>query len=58
MGLTVAKRTLMASFRCIVRRSGSVGHRPRSPLARPDGRVGSSLRELRAFVLAFARSYG
>ena len=27
-------------------------------LARPDGRVGSSLRELLAFVLAFARSYG
>ena len=27
-------------------------------LARPNGRVGSSLRELLAFVLAFARSYG
>ena len=27
-------------------------------LARPDGRDGSSLRELLAFVLAFARSYG
>ena len=27
-------------------------------LARPCGRVGSSLRELLAFVLAFARSYG
>ena len=30
----------------------------RSALARPDGRVGSSLRELLAFVLAFGRSYG
>ena len=30
----------------------------RARLARPNGRVGSSLRELLAFVLAFARSYG
>ena len=34
------------------------GARPRQALARPNGRVGSSLRELLAFVLAFARSYG
>ena len=31
---------------------------PTGCIARPDGRVGSSLRELLAFVLAFARSYG
>ncbi len=38
----------------------TVPRRPRQPPsmpARPYGRVGSSLRELRAFVLAFARSY-
>ena len=33
-------------------------HSPTCLLARPCGRFGSSLRELLAFVLAFARSYG
>ena len=54
------RTTLLAPAQAVPSRKSNFAETAKSDglLARPCGRVGSSLRELLAFVLAFARSYG